>query len=273
MPNIEAFLGSDIVGGILSTGLYKAKLPSVLIDVGTNTEIVVCNKGKLAACSCASGPAFEGGHIKNGMKAESGAIKTAQINSVTLDVSVQTIGNVEPVGLCGSGVIDLIAEMLKARILSQNGAIQSRQNSPRFRVNDQNIREFVIREGNDSHLSLVITQKDIRKIQLAKAAIRTGIEILLDEMHVSIDEVNQCLFAGAFGTYLNSENAKTIGMIPNFSSTTIRSVGNAACAGAKAALISTYARKASVRIARNVQYIELSRHSNFQSLFLEFTKF
>jgi uncharacterized 2Fe-2S/4Fe-4S cluster protein (DUF4445 family) len=273
MPNIEAFLGSDCIGSIISTGLYRSKQPSLLIDIGTNTEIVACNQGKLSACSCASGPAFEGGHIKYGMKATPGAIKTVKIDPSTLKASIQTIDDLYPLGLCGSGIVDLIAEMLKVGILNRNGTIQSGDNSPRIRLNQQNTREYIIKDGAKGSSEILITQKDIREIQLAKAAIRTGILILLSEMNIKPQDIKRCYFAGAFGTYLNPENAKSIGMIPNFLPTIMKSVGNAACGGAKMALVSTNVRKTSGRIAGKVKYIELSRQPNFQSLFIESLKF
>jgi len=274
LPVVAGFVGSDCVADILATGLFKEKNLSLLLDIGTNTEVVVGNKESLVACSCASGPAFEGAHIKHGMRASSGAIESVKIEPRTLNVSFRTIGNVEPKGLCGSGIVDVIAEMLKVGIIDEKGAFIHKAGSSRVRINENGEREFVVvQAGEKGSKDIVVTQKDIRQIQLAKAAIRSGISILMHEMDIRPEQIKRVYIAGAFGTYINPASARVIGMIPPVPLNIVRSVGNAAGTGAKIALISGKARKTCEKISECVKYIELAAHPNFHSFFMEYLNF
>lgn len=274
LPLIAGFVGSDCVANILATGILEEEDHSLLLDIGTNTEVVIGNKDRLLACSCASGPAFEGAHIKHGMKASGGAIERVKIDPNNLDVYLRTIDDVEPKGLCGSGIVDAIAEILRIGIINKEGTIRLENDSPNVRVNDDGEREFVVvRAGEGSTRDIVVTQRDIREIQLAKGAIRTGIDILMQEMGVELKQIKRVYLAGAFGTYIDSASAKAIGMIPNFSPTIITSIGNAAGTGARMALISGRARETCEKISRNVEYIELGVHPDFQSIFIRSLNF
>jgi uncharacterized 2Fe-2S/4Fe-4S cluster protein (DUF4445 family) len=273
LPLIAGFVGSDCVANILATGIFEGGGHRLLLDIGTNTEVVIGNKDRLLTCSCASGPAFEGAHIKHGMKASGGAIESVKIDPDSLDVLLKTIEDVEPKGLCGSGIVDAVAEMLKAGIISKEGTIRLGIESPRVRKNDSGEREFVIRAGKGGTRDIVITQRDVREIQLAKGAIRTGIDILMQEMGVEPEQIERVYLAGAFGTYINSASAKAIGMIPDFPQTIITSVGNAAGTGARMALISGRAREMCAEISKNVEYVELGVHPDFQSVFIRSLNF
>lgn len=274
LPTISNFLGSDCVADVLATGLFKARNPNLLLDIGTNTEIVLGNQSSMLACSCASGPAFEGAHIKHGMKAASGAIESVKINPETLEVSFQTIGHVPPRGLCGSAVIDVVAEMLRAGIVDKRGAIRPRIATSRVRTNDQGEQEFVVVQRNgENRKELVLTQRDVREIQLAKGAIFTGTSILMQEMDVKPDNISRVFIAGAFGTFINPMNAMAIRMIPSISHNKISNVGNAAGTGARMALVSSKARRICEGISDKVRHVELAAHPDFQSTFIESLNF
>lgn len=274
LPLIAGFVGSDCVANILATGILEKEDYSLLLDIGTNTEVVVGNKEHLLACSCASGPAFEGAHIKHGMKASGGAIEHVKIDLNNHEVFLKTIDNANPKGLCGSGIVDTIAEILRVGIINKQGTMQLESNSPKVRLNNDGVREFVvIQEGKGSPRDIVVTQKDIREIQLAKGAIRTGIDILMYEAGVEQQQIKQVYLAGAFGTYIDSASAKAIGMIPNFSPNIITNIGNAAGTGARMALISCKAREECKKISRNVEYVELAVHPDFQSVFISSLNF
>jgi uncharacterized 2Fe-2S/4Fe-4S cluster protein (DUF4445 family) len=274
LPVIAGFVGSDCVADILATGLFKEEYLCLLLDIGTNTEVVIGNKRRLVACSCASGPAFEGAHIKHGMRASSGAIESIRIDPDTLDTSFRTIDNVEPKGFCGSGIVDMIAEMLKAEIIDEKGTIKRETDSQRIRINKEGEREFVVvQSGEASPEDVVVAQGDIREIQLAKGAIRTGVSILMQEMDIKPEQIKHVYIAGAFGTYINPSSAKVIGMIPNVPLNIVTSVGNAAGTGARMALVSSRARRICEKISNSVEYVELAAHPDFQSVFMESLRF
>ncbi|MEM2875513.1 MAG: ASKHA domain-containing protein [Candidatus Bathyarchaeia archaeon] len=261
LPVIAGFVGSDAVADIISTGIHKSDEVSMVVDVGTNTEVILGNKEFLTACSCASGPAFEGAHIKCGMKAVTGAIESVSIDSKTLEVKYRTIGGSTPIGLCGSGVIDSVAELFKLGIIDGRGRmIEQEVEKSRVRVTDEGNEFVLVNKGEGgAKRDIVITQKDVREVQLAKSAIYTGCYTLMKKI------------AGAFGNYLNPFSAKLIGMIPDIPIERMRFVGNAAGAGARMALISKKVREESVEVARKINYVELALDPNFQIEFASAT--
>lgn len=273
LPGIAGFVGSDCVADILATSLNKEEEPCLLLDIGTNSEVVVGGRKQLLACSCASGPAFEGAHIKHGMRASSGAIESAKIDPNTFEVSFQTIDSVEPKGLCGSGIVDIIAEMLNVGIIDENGTIKREVNSPRVLIGKDGKREFVVQAQKASQKEIVVTQDDIREIQLAKGAIYTGISILMGEMDITPEQIKRMHIAGAFGTYINPDSARAIGMIPDIPLNIVTNVGNAAGTGARMALVSEKARGISKKISGSVRYIELAAHPSFNSKFIQSLRF
>ena len=186
-----------------------------------------------------------------------------------MGVSFRTIDNVVPKGLCGSGIVDVIAEMLKVGIIDKMGLIEPEACSPRLRINKDGESEFVVVQGRDSSGDVVVTQKDIGAIQLAKAAVYTAISILMQEMKVEPQQINRVYIAGAFGTYVNPANARTIGMIPAFPLNIVTSVGNTATAGARMALVSSKHRMMCEKISKRVEYIELATHPSFHPVFME----
>jgi uncharacterized 2Fe-2S/4Fe-4S cluster protein (DUF4445 family) len=270
LPVIAGFVGADSVADILATEIYKSKKLSLLIDVGTNTEIIIGNRDGLAACSCASGPAFEGVHIKHGMRASSGAIERVKIDPETLEVSYKTIDNKSPIGICGSALIDAVAEMYKTEIIDSNGKINSNLKSVRIRKGEDGVYEYVLAWQKETLTrDIVITQKDIRELQLAKAAIYVGAYILMKKIGIKPSEIEQVFIAGAFGNYIDPENAQVIGMYPKVPLDKVKFCGNAAGVGARIALLSEKTRKIAEKISEKVKYIELAAEPSFQSEFIK----
>jgi len=267
-PNIAGFVGSDHVAMIQGTGVFKAEGTALALDIGTNTEICLVHKGKMTCVSCASGPAFEGAHITCGMRAADGAIEHMRLTEKSLQYF--TIGNQKPVGICGSGILDAIAQLYLAGIVDKGGRMLS--DHPNVRSSGR-VREFVLVEaeacGRESDITL--TQKDVREVQLAKAAIRTGIQVLLEKTRLSEHDIDQVIVAGAFGSYLDMESAVVIGMFPRLPLDRFHQVGNAAGTGAKMSLTSRTKRVEAQGIAHQIQYIELAGAPNFKEIFLEAT--
>jgi uncharacterized 2Fe-2S/4Fe-4S cluster protein (DUF4445 family) len=263
-PNIAGYVGADHVAMLLATDLWPASKTKIALDIGTNTEISLCHNDQLIACSCASGPAFEGAHIKAGMRAAPGAIERVQI--IDGKLRIQTIENAAPIGICGSGILDAIACLRQVGVLDQRGTFHSTHPSVR---DINNKKEFVLvnhlESGNGQ--DIVITRQDINEIQLAKGAIRTGIDALLETAGIEAYEIEEFIIAGAFGTYINIPSAMAIGMFPSLPIDRFQQVGNAAGAGARQMLLSLKQRAKAEEIAKHVIYLELSTYPNFSNLF------
>lgn len=269
LPVIAGFVGADAVADIISTGIHESTRLSLMIDVGTNTEVILGDKHGMLACSCASGPAFEGAHIKCGMKAVTGAVERLRIRSKDYEAIVETIGNVEPIGLCGSAIVDAIADLLKCRIIDRNGRFNTSVPTERLR-NLNGEKEFVLvsKSENNTTRDIVVTQRDIREIQLAKAAVYAGCSILMKRKKIRAEEIERFYVAGTFGNYLNLHNAQLIGMVPEVPKESITFVGNAAGAGARMTLISRKHQRIASLIPKKVQYVELALDPNFQTEFV-----
>jgi len=264
LPIIAGFVGADAVGDILATKIFEAEKICLTIDIGTNTEIVLGNKNELFTTSCASGPAFEGMHITHGMKAVEGAIEKVRIDPETFEVHYETIGNTEPVGICGSAMVDIVAEMLKTGLIDHTGKFNVNKSTERFqKVNNEYV--FVIAKPNEtrSGTPIIVTQKDIREIQLAKAAIHTGFSTLMRKRGVSTSLIDKIFVAGAFGNYLNIENSIIIGLLPDVPPSKVKFVGNAAGSGAIMSLISKKEREKAKEIAKRTKYVELAIDPSF----------
>jgi uncharacterized 2Fe-2S/4Fe-4S cluster protein (DUF4445 family) len=265
LPNIAGYVGADHTSVILVTDIWKTDRISVAVDIGTNTEITLAANGRLSSCSCASGPAFEGAHIRDGMRAADGAIERVQIKDD--QIRVYTIGGKPPVGICGSGILDAVAEMRRCGILDNKGALQ--ENHPRVRQTDQLPELVLVPAAATGHgRDITLNRKDVNEIQLAKGAIRTGLELLLLEAGIGAEEVQDFIIAGAFGTYISIPSAICVGMFPDLPLGRFRQVGNAAGMGAKQALISLYRRRVAQDIVKQIKYIELTTHPAFQRQFM-----
>jgi uncharacterized 2Fe-2S/4Fe-4S cluster protein (DUF4445 family) len=264
LPNIAGYVGADHVALLLATRLAETAGVTLAIDIGTNTEICLNHKGKMTSVSCASGPAFEGAHIRFGMRAAPGAIEHVRLENERLEI--QTIAGEPPVGICGSGLLDVVAQMRINQVLDRGGKMAAHP-----LVRDQDGRsEFVLAErpGLDD---ITISQKDVRELQLAKAAIRLGIQALVEAEGLTENDLEQVIIAGAFGTFINVESAITIGMLPDLPLECFKQVGNAAGTGARLALISQSEREKANQIARRDGYIELAKVPNFNRKFAEAT--
>lgn len=270
LPNIAGFVGGDAVAVLMASGLYDDEEIGMMIDIGTNTEIIAGNKTRLMSCSCASGPAFKGAHIKHGMRAATGAIERVWIDPSTLDVHLRTVDDAPPKGICGSGIVDAISEMFKCGIVSSSGKIVPQSNGQeRIRDGSDGKPEFVLNtdEEGGGGLEVSVTQNDVQEIQLAKAAIFTGVSTLLRKLGAKCSDLSAVYAAGAFGTYVDAASAIFIGMYPDVPLERIRFIGNAAGSGARMALKSVEARKLADDLSRRVEYVELASETDFQSEF------
>jgi uncharacterized 2Fe-2S/4Fe-4S cluster protein (DUF4445 family) len=275
LPNISGYVGADIVSGILFTGLHAREGIALAIDIGTNGEMVLGSRHAMLASSAAAGPAFEGAQISCGLRAEPGAI--SRVYWEEGEIGWKVVGEVLPRGLCGSGLVDLVALLLRLGVIDTGGRFQDPEAlvtsvPPSIRRCMQKTEEgwqFVLAEGAQNSRGVTVTQRDVRELQLAKAAIRAGINILMDALGTDISRVEEIFLAGAFGNYIDPGNAQTIGLLPPYPLERIRPVGNAAGEGAKMALLSRDAREEASRIARRVKFVELASRSDFQERFVE----
>jgi len=264
LPLVAGFVGADNVAGLLATGVHKSKAMSLFIDIGTNTEVTLGNREGLLCCSCASGPAFEGAHIRDGMKAVHGAIERVAIDATSDAVHFQVIGGGQPVGICGSAMIDILAELFRHSLVDNTGRLNGDVTTERMRKGTTSL-EYVVawQEETDKAEDIVITQGDIRELQLAKAAIYTGCAILMQHRGVSVESIEWIYLAGAFGNYIDAVNAKIIGLIPDVLTEKVVFVGNSALAGARMALLSTAMRREAADLSQRLTYVELGAASNF----------
>jgi uncharacterized 2Fe-2S/4Fe-4S cluster protein (DUF4445 family) len=281
LPNEAGFVGGDNVGVILAEEPHRQDQIQLIIDIGTNGELVLGNKDRLVCSSCATGPALEGAQIEFGMRAAPGAIERVTIDPETHHVDYKVIGrnswrsysepqNMQTKGICGSGILDAVAQMFLAGIIDKSGAFSTRQVSNRFRTHPETgMKEFVLAWAEETSIGkeIVITQKDIRQIQLAKASIYTGCKLMMRRL--GIDSIDSVKIAGAFGSHIDCGLALAIGMFPDCAIDKIVSIGNAAGDGCRAALLNRNKRLEADWIARNVEYMELTLESDFQRQLME----
>ncbi|MBY8982630.1 MAG: DUF4445 domain-containing protein [Candidatus Lokiarchaeota archaeon] len=275
LPLIAGFVGADTMGVILSSKIYEEKELTLAIDIGTNGEIIIGNTNNIIAGSCAAGSALEGAHIKHGMRAAAGAIDSVRIDPDNFDVSYTTIHDKNPIGICGSGLIDIVAEMLRANILTRSGIFNKKLTDHNRFVKNNNEIEFIITKKDETPLNRAITLSlsDIRQIQMAKAAFYSGTKIMMSHLSDQIKKdslrVEKILLAGAFGNYINKINAKFIGMIPDIKLEKIFQIGNAAGIGAQYCLLNKDLRKKANNLLKKVRYIEIANNKNFQREYAE----
>ncbi len=270
LPVIAGFVGADTVGVLLSTNMYKEPELTLATDIGTNGEIMLGNKESMEVCSAAAGPAFEGAHLSQGMRGVPGAIEKISIDPETLDVDCGTIDDLPPRGICGSGIVDALAEMFLSGALLRTGNINANVKNQRIR-RTKNGLEFVLVWADEAAKGvgdIVVTQGDVREIQLAKAAIYAGAKIMMERRQVEERDIERVYLAGAFGTYIDKSSAKVIGLYPDVPVERVKSVGNAAGMGAKHALISREKREDAEAIAKKTSYLELTIAPQFKDEFI-----
>ncbi len=258
VPGVSSYVGGDTTSGVLSCGLYKENDLSLLIDIGTNGEIVLGNKDFLIACAASAGPAFEGSGVSCGMRASHGAIQKVSISPKDFSVNYSTIEDVLPRGICGSGYIDIISAMLSAGIIDKSGKIKA-QHRDRIREGEFG-KEFVLvfKKEADSSRDIVITEPDIENLKRAKAAIYSAVSTLARHMNLDFSEIKKVFIAGGFGTYVNVDNAVAIGLLPDLKRSKFLFVGNSSLAGARQMLLSYDAIEKADEISRKITYYELS---------------
>jgi uncharacterized 2Fe-2S/4Fe-4S cluster protein (DUF4445 family) len=283
LPNEAGFVGADNVGVMLAEEPYKKDEIALIIDIGTNGELVLGNKEKLISSSCATGPALEGAQIAFGMRAAPGAMERIEIDPETREVNYKVIGrdawrkysepkDMKAKGICGSGILDLLSELYCAGVIIKSGAFnkEALDGHPRYRLNpDTNQPEFVLAWAEESSIDkdIVVTQKDVRQIQLAKGALYAGCKLMMRRM--GMEKVDTIKIAGAFGTHVDREKALIMGLFPDCEIEMIESVGNAAGDGCRAALLNKDKRDEANWVSRNVEYIELTVEGDFQTEFME----
>jgi len=265
-PNIAGYVGADHTAMLVSTELGSRSDTVIALDIGTNTEISLIHRGRVSTCSCASGPAFEGAHIQDGMRAADGAIERVKIMDGS--VSIRTVGDKPPVGICGSGILDAIAEMYGAGVVDKMGRIN---NDYPGVVMEEGRGAFMLVPGEETvhGRPIVVTRKDVYEVQLAKAAMRAGVDVLLKAAGIGPDDIDEFIIAGAFGSYIDVDNACMIGMFPELSRGRFTQVGNAAGIGAKQMLLSKSRREGAEEIVRRIDYIELTVYPDFTPMYVK----
>ncbi len=254
--SIAGYVGGDIVSGVVSVDMMKSDKINLLIDIGTNGEIVLGSKDRMTSCSVAAGPAFEGAHIKHGVGGIDGAINKAIIQDG--NITYETINNLDPIGICGSGLLDIVSALKDLGIMDETGALDE------SKLSDED-GELVYPIAN----GISITQKDIREIQLAKSAIAAGIDTLISYMEIGYDDIDTVYIAGGFGSYMDVKSAVNIGLIPSELQNKCVTIGNSAGTGAIKMLLSQTELDSSKDITDHVEYIELSMDMTFNNLFIE----
>jgi uncharacterized 2Fe-2S/4Fe-4S cluster protein (DUF4445 family) len=270
LPALGAYVGADIVSGVLATNIAREDKIRVFVDVGTNGEIVIGSSQRTLATAAPAGPAFEGSQIKCGMRATDGAIEGVQLGE---GVELQVIGgDVPPLGLCGSGLVDAVAQLLNVGLLDHSGRMRSAADVPHHPLADrlievEGVRAFLLAEG------VYLSQRDVRELQFAKGSIATGIKILMNILGVTASDLDEIYLGGSFGSYLNPESAKIIGLVPDVDVDKIIAVGNSAGEGAKIALLSYRERQVAFELPSRIEYVELSGRSDFNDAFVEVLRF
>ncbi|WP_418572324.1 ASKHA domain-containing protein, partial [Intestinibacter bartlettii] len=270
MPGVSSYVGSDITAGILSSGMLESEKYSLLLDLGTNGEMAIGNKDEVITCSTAAGPAFEGANIKHGVGGILGAISKIDLSK---EEKIETIGNQPPCGICGSGVLDAVSEMIKYSLIDETGRMFDEEDDDfefeeyeyltKDLVEIDGMKQYVLAKDSKGDV-ISFTQKDVREVQLAKAAINAGIQILVKEKNLDFNDLEYLYLGGGFGNYMNVQSSLQIGMIPLELDGKIKSIGNCAGSGAKMYLLSKEYRNLIIDKVNTSKYIELSNRKEFQ---------
>ncbi len=268
-PSVASYVGGDIVSGVLSSGMYQQKELTLYIDIGTNGEIVVGNSDWLMTASCSAGPAFEGGGLRCGMRASAGAIERFHINPDTLEPMIGTIGKIKPKGICGSGAINILAEFLTTGVLDQNGKFNCSCKTKRLRKSPDGM-EYVLayKEETGAQQDVVITEADIDNLIRAKAAMFAGYQCLLEKVGLSFQDLERVIIAGAFGDFIDLDEAITIGLLPEIPTDRFLFIGNGSLLGAKLISLSNELLDDGERIARKMTNVELSEDHSFMDKYM-----
>ena len=270
-PNVASYVGGDITAGVLSSGIWTSEENALFIDLGTNGEIVFGNKDFMMCCACSAGPAFEGGGISCGMRASSGAIEKVKIDKETLNPELTIIGDSDPIGICGSGIIDLICQMLLTKVIDRRGKIQRDLDNKRIRFNEHEIGEYVLAFKEDyEHLEndLVINEIDIDSFIRAKGAIYSGASVLIESLGMDFEVIDKVYIAGGIGNNLDIENSILIGLLPDVDRDKFQYIGNSSLVGSYLTLISDDAKDKLEEIGSQMTYVELSVYPTYMDEFV-----
>lgn len=277
LPHVASYVGADITAGVLASGIHEADEISMLIDIGTNGEFVIGNKDWLACCASSAGPAFESGGIKAGIRAMEGAIQRVEIDPIDYTVRYDTIGQVKPIGICGSGLIDTLTELLRVKIIDQSGNIKANIPTKRIIETEDGLGFVLVWKIDTGGLEdIVITQSDISNLIFSKGAIYTACVVLAKKIGFEVNDIKRIYIAGGFGNYLNIDKSIMIGLLPDIERNRYRFIGNSSLTGANYCLLSDKAMKTAEEIAKRMTYIELSADNSYMneytgSLFLPHT--
>ena len=270
-PNVASYVGGDITAGVLSSGIWASEENTLLIDLGTNGEIVFGNKDFMMCCACSAGPAFEGGGISCGVRASAGAIEKVKIDKGTLEPQLTTIDNCEPIGICGSGIIDLICQMLLKGVIDRRGKIQRELDNRRIRFNEHEIGEYVLafkEDYEELEKDLVINEIDIDNFIRTKGAIYSGVSVLVESLGMDFEVIDKVYIAGGIGNNLDIENSILIGLLLDVDRNKFQYIGNSSLVGSYLALISSDARQKLEEIASQMTYVELSVYPTYMDEFV-----
>jgi uncharacterized 2Fe-2S/4Fe-4S cluster protein (DUF4445 family) len=258
-------LGGDIVAGVMGSGMYRTSQLTLFMDIGTNAEIVIGNKDWLACAACSAGPAFEGGGVEFGMRASKGAIEDFSIDPLSNEPMIITIGNVRPKGICGSGLITMVAVMFEMEIINNQGKFNRQLNTPRIREKE-GVWEYVLAWRDETRIDrdVVLTEIDIENLIRAKGAIYSGFMTLLTEIGMGIQDIERIILAGGFGSYVDLEKAMTIGLLPEIELERITYVGNGSLMGAKMSSLTNCIRRDVVEVTRKMTNFELSETISYK---------
>ncbi|MGQ9859223.1 MAG: ASKHA domain-containing protein [Thermodesulfobacteriota bacterium] len=268
-PSVSSYVGGDIVSGVLGSGFFQRKDVTLYMDVGTNGEIVVGNSDWMITASCSAGPAFEGGGLRHGMRATTGAIEDFRLDPKTLEPVLLTVGRAKPRGICGSGLINMLAELLECCVIGQNGKFRMDLATPRIREGD-NGSEYVVAWAKDTAIGqdIVLTEADIDNVIRAKAAMFAGCYTLLESADLRPEDLDRVMIAGAFGSFLNIESAITIGLLPELPLDRFQFVGNGSLLGARLISMSNEMLDDAERVARMMTNVELSESRAFMDHYM-----
>ena len=264
-PPLAGYVGSDHLAAVAATRMWDRPGPCLLLDIGTNTEVALQSGGRIRSCSCASGPAFEGGGLSQGMRAGEGAIEGVSLDPVSGELRLSVIGDAVPSGICGSGILSLLASLIDAGIVDVSGRML--KDRPGVELRGGELVYYLTPPDGDTGRGMAVTQNDIREIQKAKGAIRAGVDALLAEEGIVYADIKEIVLAGAFGTYIDPAAALTIALLPPVDPDRVKQVGNAAGSGACSILISTSMRAETEEQARRLEYLELSAYAALGVLF------
>ncbi len=268
-PSISSFIGGDIVAGVMGSGIHLSERISLFIDIGTNAEIVIGNRDWLACAACSAGPAFEGGGVQFGMRADRGAIEDFSVNPYTLEPMILTVGNVRPRGICGSGLINIVARFFEAGIIDSRGKFNRDLKSYRLREMD-GIYEYILARAEQTPIGrdIVITENDIGNLIRAKGAIYSGCQTLLEEVGLKIADLDGIVLAGGFGSHVDIEMAMTIGLLPEIDPDKVTYIGNGSLLGARMCALTNRIRKDVVNVMKKMTNFELSETPSFMAHYI-----